>query len=98
MNIFCTPNNPTPDPHLVGLLEIYTVIIIDVGVLVDVRMFESPRIAERYILEYVNAPDEVRKRGGKPLKFINYLQFVRWMDKNPSFVARIVFNSFRVRP
>jgi len=77
-------------------LEIFTVIIIDSGVLMDARMFQTMQTAELYVLQYVNSADEVKKRGGNPVHFRNYKELSRWMNRNPVFSAHIVYNKFNL--
>lgn len=82
---------------MLDVLEMYTVIIIDSGVLMEHRMFENPIIAEKYVMDYVNSDDEVVKRGGK--WFVSYGSFLHWLNATCyDFAAHIIHNKLRVRP
>lgn len=81
-------------------LSIYTLIIIDNGVLMEHRMFENPKIAEVFALEYFNASDEVKKRGGKPPHFLNFRQLMMWANHKtgPGVSIHIRNNKLKIRP
>jgi len=78
-------------------LEIFTVVIIDSGVLMDLRMFQTAQTAELYILNYANAPDEVKKRGGNPIFFKTIKQLAAWAEKNPYFSFHVIYNEFKIK-
>lgn len=83
---------------MLDVLEMFTVIIIDSGVLMEHRVFESPIIAELFVLEYMNNPEEVIKRAYASPKFLNFGAVVRWAEGQPNFNVHIIASRLRIRP
>lgn len=83
---------------MADVLEMFAAIVIDSGILMEHRVFESAKIAERFIIDYVNSPEEAVKRGNKPKWFVSYGQFHTWMQDQPDFNVHIIASTLRIKP
>ena len=75
---------------------LYNTIIIDSGVLMDARLFGTWDDAAKFILDYLNDPDE-RKKSGRQQKLISYQHAARWLGQQESLFACIIKQVVRIR-
>ena len=69
-------------------VKIFIVAIVDSGVLMAVQPFGLFDDAERFIADYFNAPDEMKKHGGTLVRLPGAMIW-SWIDKQPTLSVTI---------